>query len=255
MRRLCTVLARAGSIGVPGKNVRLLGGVPLVAHSIRQARATGLFDSVIVSTDDPEVARIAAEEGVELVVDRPEEMATATAGKLPAILHAVETAEAALGTTFDVVVDLDVTSPLRVPDDVAAAVTLLEGAPGAANVITAAPARRSPYFNLVERDADGAVRLVRPSDPPLLRRQDAPECFDMNASIYVWWRATLTAGLPVVNSRTLLHVMPEERSQDVDSELDWTIVTHLHALRDPHAPDILRDIQRDFHRDGQGERR
>jgi CMP-N,N'-diacetyllegionaminic acid synthase len=231
MRRICTVLARAGSVGVPGKNTRLLGGVPLIAHSIRHARATGLFDAVVVSTDDPEVRRIAEDEKVDIVVARPSELATASAGKVPAIVHAVETAEAELGRGFDVVVDLDVTSPLRTPEDILAAVALLEADAEAANVITAAPARRSPYFNLVERAPDGSVRLVRPSDPPLLRRQDAPECFDMNASIYVWWRATLSADLPVVNTGTRLHVMPEERSHDVDSELDWSIVTHLHVLR------------------------
>jgi CMP-N,N'-diacetyllegionaminic acid synthase len=185
-----------------------------------------------VSTDDPEVRRIAKDEQVDLVVARPSELATASAGKVPAIVHAVETAETELGRGFDVVVDLDVTSPLRTPEDILAAVALLEADPAAANVITAAPARRSPYFNLVERAPDGSIRLVRPSDPPILRRQDAPECFDMNASIYVWWRATLSADLPVVNPGTRLHVMPEERSHDVDSELDWSIVTHLHALRD-----------------------
>jgi N-acylneuraminate cytidylyltransferase/CMP-N,N'-diacetyllegionaminic acid synthase len=124
-----------------------------------------------------------------------------------------------------------VTSPLRRPDDIVAAVALLEADPAAANVITAAPARRSPYFNLVERAPDGSVRLVRPSDPPILRRQDAPECFDMNASIYVWRRARLSAELPVVNQETRLHVMPEERSHDIDSELDWSIVTYLHGLQ------------------------
>lgn len=230
MRRVCTVLARAGSVGVPGKNTRLLGGVPLVAHSIRHARVTGLFDAVVVSTDDPEVRRIAEAERVDLIITRPDDLATSAAGKVPAIAHAVEVAEADLGQAFDIVVDLDVTSPLRDPEDVAAAVALLESDPDVTNVITAAPARRSPYFNLVERAPDGTVRLVRPSDPPLLRRQDAPECFDMNASIYVWWRATLSGDLAVINPGTRLHVMPEERSHDVDSELDWSIVSHLHTL-------------------------
>jgi CMP-N,N'-diacetyllegionaminic acid synthase len=230
MRRVCTVLARSGSVGVPGKNVRELGGVPLVAHSIRHARATGLFDAVVVSTDDPQVRRISETEEVDLIIARPAELATAAAGKVPAVVHAVETAESELGASFDTVVDLDVTSPLRTPADVAAAVALLEGDLATANVITGAPARRSPFFNLVERGPDGTVRLVRPSDPPLLRRQDAPECFDMNASIYVWRRATLSDGLSVVNAATRLHVMPEERSHDIDTELDWIIVSHLFAL-------------------------
>lgn len=229
--RVCTVLARSGSVGVPGKNTRLLGGVPMVAHSIRHARATGLFDAVIVSTDDPEVRSVAEAEQVNLIVTRPDELAISTSGKVPAIVHAVREAEAAFRCVFDVVVDLCVTSPLRNPDDVIAAVALLESDPAATNVITAAPARRSPDFNLVERAPDGTVRLVRPSDPPLLRRQDAPECFDMNASVYAWWRARLSEALPIVNPGTRLHVMPEERSHDVDSELDWSIVNHLYALK------------------------
>jgi len=231
MSRICTVLARAGSVGVPGKNVRPLGGVPLIVHSIRHARQSGLFGTIVVSTDDPVARSIAEAEGVELVIERPTELASATAGKVPAIVHAVETTEQQLGLTFDIVVDLDVTSPLRLPEDVVAAVAMLEGDETASNVITGTPARRSPYFNLVERTPEGGVRLVRASDQPLLRRQDAPDCFDMNASIYVWRRATLSADLRVVNPGTRLHVMPEERSYDVDSELDWTIVTHLHSLR------------------------
>jgi CMP-N-acetylneuraminic acid synthetase len=245
MRRICTVLARAGSVGVPGKNVRPLGEVPLIAHSIRHARRSGLFDAVVVSTDDAEARSIAEAEGVELVIERPAELASATAGKVPAIVHAVETAEQQFGVTFDVVVDLDVTSPLRLPEDVVAAVVMLEGDVTASNVITGAPARRSPYFNLVERAVEapeGGVRLVRASDPPLLRRQDAPECFDMNASIYVWRRQTLTVDLPVVNAGTRLHVMPEERSHDVDTELDWSIVTYLYSLRGGGALELLPEV-------------
>ncbi len=231
MRRVCTVLARAGSVGVRGKNVRLLGGVPLIVHSIRHARQSGLFEAIVVSTDDPEARALSRSEDVELIVERPADLATATAGKVPAIVHAVETAEQQLGVGYDTVVDLDVTSPLRLVEDVVAAVRLLEGDTAISNVITGAPARRSPYFNLVELTAEGGVQLVRASDPPLLRRQDAPQCFDMNASIYVWRRATLAADSLVVNPGTRLHVMPEERSHDIDSELDWTIVTHLFALR------------------------
>jgi len=228
--RVCTILARAGSVGVPGKNVRLLGGIPLVAHSIRHASASGLFAAVIVSTDDAAVRRIAEAEAVDLIVERPAELATATAGKVAAIVHAVQCAEEERGEPFDVVVDMDVTSPLRRIDDVRAAVDLLEADPTVANVITGTPARRSPYFNLVERLPDGSVGLVRPSDPPLLRRQDAPECFDMNASIYVWRREALDAGVPLITRGTRLYVMPEERSHDVDSEHDWAIVQHLYAL-------------------------
>ena len=230
MRRLCTVLARGGSTGVPGKNLRLLGGVPLVAHSIRHARATGLFDAVAVSSDDPGILAVARAEGVDVLVERPVELATSSAPKLPAVAHCVAEAERVLAQEFDVVVDLDPTSPLRLPDDVRAVVELLEGSE-ATGVITVAPARRSPYFNLVEGLPDGTVVLVRPTDPPVVRRQDAPACYDMNASVYAWWRRDVHPGMRLFGGRTLAHVMPEERSLDIDTELDWTIVEFLHAAR------------------------
>ena len=88
-------------------------------------------------------------------------------------------------------------------------------------MITAAPARRSPYFNLVELDKEGFVRLAKPADKAVLRRQDSPNCYDMNASIYVWRREALLGESSVFLPKTALYLMPEERSLDIDSELDF----------------------------------
>jgi CMP-N,N'-diacetyllegionaminic acid synthase len=228
--RLCTICARGGSKGVPGKNVRDLHGRPLIAHSILQARASGAFDAIAVSSDDEDILAIARDHDVEVLVRRPDELASDVAGKAAAIAHAAEAAEAATATRFDTLVDLDVTSPLRLPEDITAAIALLE-AGDADNVITAAPARRSPYFNLVELDAEGHVHLSKPLPDAVLRRQDTPRAFDMNASIYVWRRDVFLADPKVFYDRTLLYEMPEERSVDVDSELDWLIVEHLFARR------------------------
>jgi N-acylneuraminate cytidylyltransferase/CMP-N,N'-diacetyllegionaminic acid synthase len=95
---------------------------------------------------------------------------------------------------------------------------------GARNVITGAPARRSPYFNLVEQRTDGSVGLSKPAEPPITRRQDAPRCFDMNASIYVWRVAPFLAQPAVFYPDTRLFEMPEERSIDIDSDLDFALV-------------------------------
>jgi CMP-N,N'-diacetyllegionaminic acid synthase len=223
MKRICTVCARAGSKGVRGKNLRALNGLPLLAHSLRQAVASGLFDTIAVSSDSPEMLAIAKDNGATFVVDRPAEMATDTAAKLPVIRHCVAEAERALGLTFDTCVDLDATSPLRDVEDIRAVVQLLEGS-GVGNVITAMPARRSPYFNLVEQDEHGVIRLAKPASPPYVRRQDAPACFDMNASIYAWTRKALMTAPSLFNPDTRLHVMPEERSIDIDSEVDFLLV-------------------------------
>lgn len=224
MKRLCTICARGGSKGLPGKNIRPLLARPLLAWTVEVARETGLFDEIAVSSDSAEILATAAEAGVDLLVKRPTELGSDTAGKLPAIQHCVVEAEERSGEIFDVVVDLDVTSPLRLTKDISGAVALLE-ASDATNVITGSPARRSPYFNLVERSSDGFAGLSkRPAGGTLIRRQDAPACFDMNASIYVWWRDALLRGGAVFMERTLLYEMPEDRSVDIDSALDFEIV-------------------------------
>ena len=93
-----------------------------------------------------------------------------------------------------------------------------------ANVITAMPARRSPYFNMVEVGDDGVPRLSKTLPNRVARRQDAPKCYDMNASIYVWRRDVLMASDSLFHDDTRLYIMPEERSWDIDNELDFQIV-------------------------------
>lgn len=227
---LCTICARGGSKGVPKKNVRELCGKPLIAHSIAQAKATGLFCAVAVSSDCDDILRTAAAHGADIIIKRPADLASDTAGKLPAIAHAVTEAEKQLGYHADIVVDLDTTSPLRLPEDIAASVRLLQET-GCSNVITGAPAHRSPYFNLVERDASGAVRVSKQLPNTVLRRQDAPECFDMNASIYVWQRDVLIQNPSVFYDDTRLFEMPRERSLDIDEPIDFDIVELLMERR------------------------
>lgn len=225
-RILCTICARGGSKGVPNKNARIVGGRPLLAHTVLQARDSGLFDAIAFSSDSAQYRDLAVAAGADLPVERPDELASDVAGKIPVIRHCVESAERALGWRADIVVDLDCTSPLRLPADIRAAVALLREA-GAGNVVTAAPARRSPYFNLIERAPDGRIDLSKRPATPILRRQDAPECYDMNASIYVWTREALFGRNGLFHVDTALYVMPEERSIDIDSELDFEIVSLL----------------------------
>jgi N-acylneuraminate cytidylyltransferase/CMP-N,N'-diacetyllegionaminic acid synthase len=91
-------------------------------------------------------------------------------------------------------------------------------------VITGTPAHRSPYFNLVEADANGIVSLSKPPATVVARRQDSPQCFDMNASIYVWRRQALFTNESLFTGNTRLFVMPRERSLDIDSQVDFEMV-------------------------------
>jgi CMP-N,N'-diacetyllegionaminic acid synthase len=226
MKRLCTICARGGSKGVKGKNVRQLLGKPLIVYSIEQAKASGLFEAIAVSSDSDHILEIARECSVDYLIKRPAELATDQAAKIPVIRHCAAEVERQKGYPFDTIVDLDATSPLRSVEDIQNAVKLLEDSDWG-NVITAMPARRSPYFNLVELNANGVVELSKHLETAIVRRQDAPKCYDMNASIYVWTHQVLYSSDTVFNQDTRLYVMPEERSIDIDSELDFRFVEFL----------------------------
>jgi CMP-N,N'-diacetyllegionaminic acid synthase len=227
---LCTICARGGSKGVPDKNVREILGKPLIAYTIEQARQSGLFSSIAVSSDSKTILSAAKDFGADILVQRPDEMASDTAPKVLAIRHCLETAERKLGRQFPVFVDLDATSPLRLPEDIVGAVRLLEQR-RVSSVVTGTLSRRSPYFNMMELDRRGVVHLSKELDRPIVRRQDAPQCYDMNASIYVWNRDIFWNNPAVFYDDTLLFEMPAERSIDIDSELDFEIVRMLLTKR------------------------
>ena len=233
MRRLCTILARMGSKGLRNKNIRELLGKPLIAHSILQAQSTRIFEGVAVSSDSELILEIAKKWRADHLILRPAELATDDSPKIPAVQHCVREVERIMGGNFDTIVDLDATSPLRLPPDIEGAVRLLEEKK-VSNVITGAPARHSPYFNLVETNAQGVVRLAKPMEKQAYRRQDSPPCYDCNGSVYVWQRNALFENNWVFFSDTLLYVMPRERSIDIDSELDFEFVEYLMRKRNQH---------------------
>lgn len=224
--RICTVTVRAGSKGVPGKNLRIVAGIPLFGHSVRQARESGLFDDVVVSSDSHEILALAPQFGATGVVQRPALMATDSAGKVPAIAHAVLEIESRRGVSFGTCVDLDATSPLRKVSDIVAAVQKFEKS-NVESLITGTESHRNPYFNLVELQPDGTVSVSKTPDDAVLRRQDAPRCFDMNGSIYVWKRDSLIDNPVVFYDSTILYEMPPERSPDIDTEYDFRLVSWL----------------------------
>ncbi|MDP3559146.1 MAG: acylneuraminate cytidylyltransferase family protein [Legionellaceae bacterium] len=221
---LCTICARGGSKGVLNKNIRLIDGKPLIAHSIERAKETGLFPYIVVSTDSDVIAEAAKSYGASILFKRPDHLATDRSAKLPVIKHAFMESERLLDQTFDFLFDLDATSILRNTDDILACYEMITSGKYR-NIITASPARRSPYFNLIELDENNTPFVSKGSK--VTRRQDAPSCFDMNASIYTWTRESILADELLFGSKTGLYVMPEERSIDIDSELDFFIVRTL----------------------------
>lgn len=224
-RTIATICARGGSKGLPGKNIRPLAGKPLIAHTIEQALACPALDGVFVSTDDEAIASVARAAGATVPYLRPAALATDTAGKLPVIEHLVAHLEGQ-GQRIARIVDLQPTSPLREPADIAAA---LACAPQAELVVSVREAQDHPYFNLVEQAADGSLHLCRGDGAA--RRQDTPPVYALNGSIYVWQRAALAraAVQGLWSARALPFVMPRWKSVDIDDLDDFEHAEWLHG--------------------------
>lgn len=225
---LCTICARGGSKGVKNKNVRLINGKPLIEHTISVAKGSGLFTDIIVSTDCDEIAEASVKAGAQVLFKRPIHLASDKAAKLPVIKHAFTETEHLLNRKYDILFDLDATSPLRLIEDIQGCYSMIMSGEFS-NIITASPARRSPYFNLVEVNNKGTPFVSKGSLAD--RRQDSPKCFDMNASIYVWTRESILNDDKLFSDKTGLFVMPEERSLDIDTEFDFSIVSALMEQR------------------------
>lgn len=224
-RTIATVCARGGSKGLPGKNIRLFAGKPLIAHTIEQALACGGIEGVYVSTDDDAIAEAARAAGAIVPYRRPAELATDEAGKLPAIEHLVQHLEQQ-GQAIARVVDLQPTSPLRESGDIEAALALQ---PEADLVVSVTEAADNPYFNLVELGADGQVHLSKGTGN--LRRQDAPAVYALNGSIYVWRRSALNwaADKGLWSVSIVPYVMPRWKSVDIDNLEDFEYAQWLYA--------------------------
>lgn len=226
-RIIATICARGGSRGVPGKNIKRILGKPLLVYTLEQVQALSWIDRIVVSTDDAKIQRVARKAGIEVPFLRPKKYATNTASKLPAIINTVQKAERLWQETYDVVLDLDPTSPLRTLKDIEDSVKLLLADDKTLSVFSVCQAAKNPYFNMVEPTSRGYVRLSKKPPQPLTRRQDAPPVYSMNASIYVMRKNDLFERKTFFTERTKAYLMPEERSVDIDRPLDFEFVSFM----------------------------
>ena len=223
MSLIITICARGGSQGVPLKNIRILCGKPLIVHTIEQALSVAGVQGVYVSTDNEAIAEIARHAGAQVPFIRPAELATSESAKVPVIQHMVQFLERR-GLKISRIMDLDPTSPLRSVSDIQTCLQLLDKSTDI--VITGYESDKNPYFNMVEQKVGGYFERVCPPLSEVVTRQSAPKVFAMNASIYAWQRGSLSTSL-WSSPRIRLHVMPRERSVDIDHEIDFEIVEML----------------------------
>ncbi len=240
MARLCVIGVRSGSKSIPHKNIAKFADKPLLAHSILHATECGLFDHICVSSDSQEYLDLAKEYGSTVTVMRPPELASDTAAKIPVIRHAIEEVEKQFGTTYNVIVDLQVTSPLRLSHDIKNAVELFENTNDVQNVVSVKKAHSSPYFTLLERAPNNQIKLCKQLETSVVRRQDAPATYDINGSVYVWDREVIMSVDKVINDRTEIYEMPDYRSIDIDNPLDFALAEFVYNSVDLNTGELKK---------------
>lgn len=224
MKILGTICARGGSKGVINKNIRDLAGKPLIAYTIEYFKKWGKANRIVCSTDSEIIADIAKKYGAEIPCMRPKELAADTTSKLHVLQHIIKCCEQQDNVKYDIIVDLDPTAPLRKQKFLEEASKKFRES-DANNLYSVCRARKNPYFNMVELDEKGYAHLCKKSN--VVRRQDASPVYELNASIYVYNRDFLIKTNTLHSDKTIIYEMPEEASNDIDTEIDFQFVEFL----------------------------
>jgi N-acylneuraminate cytidylyltransferase len=230
MKGTAFIFARGGSKGLPGKNIRPLGGKPLIAWSIEHALAVNRIARVIVSTDSEEIAAVARAHGAQVPFMRPPELARDDSPEWLAWRHALRYLEATEGVLPPVMVSIPATAPLRIPLDIENCLDEYEKG-DADIVITVTDAHRSPYFNMVKSRSDGTVGLVIPPQSAIARRQDVAVVYDVTTVAYVVRPEFVMSHGSAFEGRVRAVHVPTERAIDIDTLLDFQIAECLLNIR------------------------
>lgn len=217
-------------MGIPGKNIKLLAGKPLIEYTFeiaRQFKNKYSDTDIALSTDSQEIIDLAVLSGFEVPYIRPEIFATDKAGKIGAISDVLVFYEKLIQTKYDYILDLDVTSPLRSLNDLTEAFQLIKDDQAAYNLFSVSPSNRNPYFNMVEMGEDGYYHLIKRLTNNILSRQSAPKVFDLNASFYFYRRIFFDKGFQsAITDKSLVYEVPHI-CFDLDHPIDFEFLSFL----------------------------
>ena len=229
MRYVALICARGGSKGLPGKNIKLLDGIPLIGRSIQVAKQVGRIGRIIVSTDSEEIAEVAREYGAEVPFMRPAELAEDTSSEWLVWQHALDYLEDNDPIPVDGIVNMPTTAPLRSVIDVENCLDEYEKG-DVDIVITVTGAHRSPYFNMVKNNQDGYTSLVIPGNK-IVRRQDASSVYDMTTVAYVAKPKYVKNSNGLFDGKVRSVYVPVDRAVDIDTELDFIVAKAIISMK------------------------
>jgi len=222
---LVTICGRGGSKGIPGKNIKSLNGLPLIAYSIQTGKKfCGKYGAdMTLSTDSDDIKSSAMQFGLSNSYHRPAELSTDSVGKIDTIKDVLLFEEKTRLKKYDFIIDLDITSPLRTLADLEAAFQLLRDNPDAYNILSVSPPHRNPYFNMVEPKGDGYYKIVKNSGA-IKSRQQAPVVYDANASFFIYRRKFFDDGWETgITDKSLIYLVPH-LCFDLDNPEDFIIM-------------------------------
>ncbi len=223
---LASICVRAGSKGVPLKNIKMLNGNPLLFYTVECAKKSKLIDDIIISSDSEKMIEMGNNYGIKYSVARPPELATDGASKWDVFIHLIEEFEKISGKIVDYVVDLDVTVPLRLPEHIDGAINLMLNST-ADVVITGYEPERNPYFNMMEVVENNFAKIVKKSEKPIVCRQDAPQVFSLTPAVYVIKKQALYDYKHWSDAKCLIFEIPRKNAIDIDTEFDFELVEYL----------------------------
>ena len=217
---LGVIPARGGSKGIPRKNIKMLGGKPLIAWTIEQAKKSKYIDRLIVSSEDKEIQKVAKEWGCEVPFERPAALALDESPGIDPVLHAISEIPG-----FDLVVLLQPTSPFRTAEDIDCALKMCVYS-DCDTCVSVVNVESHPFW-MVRVDNENRVSKFFTDSPTITRRQDLPKVFELNGSIYVGKTAFLIEHKRFMTENTQAYLMPKERSIDIDTALDFLVAETL----------------------------
>jgi len=231
MKPICFIGARGGSKGVPKKNIKIIGGKPLLAYTIEKALKSKFFSHTIVSTEDPEIIKISKKYGAEVPFLRPKKLATNNATMEDALLHGIKKLNS-LGYMFDILVLLDCTVPFLQINDVKKAVSLLKRKN--ADVVCGVYRQHlNPYFNIAEITKYGYLKLCKKLKRIPENRQDAPRVYQMNGLYVFNSKRFLKKGKSVMQSM-IPYEIPIETGLMIDTEYEFNLAKLILENRKKH---------------------
>jgi len=220
VKSICFIGARGGSKGVKRKNIRLLDGKPLIAYTIESALDSKCFEHVIVSTDDKEIASIAKKYGAIVPFLRPKKLANDHSGMSDVLIHGILKLRS-LGYSFDALINRDCTVPFIDIKDMRGAVNLFKKI-NCNGVYSVYRQHQNPYFNMMETDSNGYLKLSKKLKHKILRRQDAPIVYQLNGLFVIKPNALLKYGSTIMPKILPYEISPEHGFM-IDTELEFKL--------------------------------